>query len=331
MNTLHVKSSCCSSRIRRFGHKRRQCCCCHRTWTIRPKKRGRPIARLPSSKLGQVFLHSFTPQLLERKPSRVSLPTFRHRFRQLLRRFVARPSPQKIPKGPLVLLADGLWFKFRNNHWILYLTALKSCSENTAIFLDPILLPGQEGAYKWKKVFAAIPPNIREQICALVVDNLNGMKKLTKHYNWTLQLCHFHLLLKLQIRTGQQHRALKGGWIRQEIYKLIRKALETPDDVILRDSLSQLNKLSQHSCGTKRIQAVVRDFLKSVSYYRSYITSPGFHLPSTTNTVESMGALLRDLLRRNRSASNPKSLLHWTTAMIRLRPHMKCNGKISTD
>lgn len=331
MNTLHVKSPCCSGKIRRFGHKRRQCGCCKRTWSIRPKKRGRPHVRLPPKVLQQIFVQGFTPQLLGRRRPQLSLPTFRYRVRQAIRSFIARPSPQKIPRGPLILLADGLWFNFRRKHWILYLTALKPCSGNTSVFLDPILLPGQEGASKWRKVFARIPGSIQTRIRALVVDNLNGMKKLTTHYHWILQLCHFHLLLKLRVRSVRQRRTLKGARIRKELYKLIRCSIETKDEKILQKSLVQLNRLARNPCGTKRMGAIVRDFLKSASYFRSYITFPDLQLPTTTNAVESMGCLVRDLLRRNRCASSPRALHQWVTAMIRMRPYVTCNGKKSTD
>ena len=189
------------------------------------------------------------------------------------------------------------------------------------------LLPGKEGAYKWKHVFAAIPPEPRARIQALVVDNLNGMKLIAKKERWILQLCHFHLILKLQIQRGRERRVLKGGNVREEIYHIIRQALETQDESCLNSLLERLIYLSQTFCGTQRIQAMVREFIQSIKYYRAYRTHPEFNLPSTTNTVESMCCIIRDLLRRNRCASSPKSLLQWTTALIRLRKELMCNGK----
>lgn len=144
MKTKHVKSPCCLALVHHFGHRRRQCSSCKRTWTIRPKKRGRHSIRVPSKLLGHVFLDGCTLRHLAQRRSRVALPAFRHRFRQTLRRFVARPCPRKIPSGPLILVADGLWFFFRDQPWILYLAALKPCSGETAIFLDPLLLPDNE-------------------------------------------------------------------------------------------------------------------------------------------------------------------------------------------
>lgn len=327
MNTKHAKSPCCQFQVRRFGHRRRQCGLCKKTWSIRPKKRGRPIIRISSNVLSQIFLNRYTlRQLVQRRPN-VGLFNFRHRFRQALGRFVARPCPQKIPSGPLTLLADGLVFHFHKRPWVLYLTALKSCAGTKAIFLDPILLSGNEGAFRWERVFATIPSSAKSRIRALVVDNLNGMKRISKHEGWHLQLCHFHLTLKFQIQYRRRKRALRGGVVRDEIYQLVRQVLDASTEPMLEKALSRLTQLSQISCGTPRIQAVVREFLQSVKYYRAYRTHPELNLPITTNTVESMCCIIRDLLRRNRCASSPQSLLRWTTALIRLRQNLICNGR----
>lgn len=149
-------------------------------------------------------------QLFSRRTG-VALPAYRYRFRQALRRFVERSSPQKIPRGPLVLLADGLWFEFEGIPWVLYLTALKPCRSNQATFLDPMLLPGREGATRWQQVVAAIPVKAKARICAIVADNLPGMRKLAHQHQWALQLCHFHLLLKLMARRGRVRYTLRGG------------------------------------------------------------------------------------------------------------------------
>lgn len=327
MNTLHAKSPCCHDFVRRFGYRRRQCCCCKKTWTIRPKKRGRPRIRIPSKIFSQIFLERFTLQHLAQRRPHVPLPNFRYRFRQALLHFVVRPSPQKLPRGPLTLLADGLRFNFHRRPWVLYLTAVKSCTGKTAIFLDPILFSGKEGAFRWEQVFATIPLKVQKRIQALVVDNLNGMKKIAKRRGWALQLCHFHLIRKLQVQWKRPQRALKGGAIRQELYQLIRQALDAPEGPSLQRSLVRLTRLSQTSCGTQRVRAVVRYFLQSVSHYRTYQLHPELNLPTTTNAAESMACVIRDLLRRTRCASSPQALIRWVKALIRLRPTITCNGK----
>lgn len=327
MNTQHAKSPCCQAKIVRFGHRRRQCRGCKRTWTIRPKRRGRRRIRMLSKVFRQIFLERFTLQHLAPRRFQISLPSLRYRFRQALQRFVRSPRSQKLPLAPLTLLADGLRFHFGKRPWVLYLIAAKSCTGKTAVFFDPVLLPGKEGAFRWKQLFAALPAKARFQTRALVADNLNGMKRIAKQHGWVLQLCHFHLLRKLQVQWKRPQRALKGGVLREVIYQLIREALETPDDRRLQRLLKRLTRLAAMDSITQRLQAVLRDFLKSIPYYRSYRTHPKLHLPATTNAVESMACVIRDLLRRTRCASSPKALLQWTTALIRLRPTITCNGK----
>jgi hypothetical protein len=272
-------------------------------------------------------VEGFTLGQLFSKRSGVALPAYRYRFRQALRRFVARPSPQRIPRGPLVLLADGLWFEFDGMPWVLYLTALKPCQGNYATFLDPLLFPGKEGASRWQQAVAAIPSDATRRIQAMVVDNLPGMRRLAQQRQWVLQLCHFHLLLKLQAQRRGVRYTLRGGPVREEIHQLIRSALKFPDGDRLSRTLERLRRLSHGDCGTLRIQTTVREFLQSLQFYRSYLTYPRLDLPRTTNSIESMGRLLRELFRSSRAGSNPESVLLWATALIRLRPRVTCNGQ----
>jgi hypothetical protein len=271
-------------------------------------------------------LQGFTLRQLCSRRHGVALPAYRYRFRQALHRFLARPSPQRIPPGPLVLLADGLWFAFGGRPWVLYLTALKSCRGTHAVFLDPVLLPGKEGASRWQQVVAAIPSGARHRIHALVVDNLPGMRRLATRHGWALQLCHFHLILKLHVYRRGVRYALRGGQVREELAALIRSGLDLPDGLRLRRTRDRLHRLSQSDCGTLRIQTTVREFLQRMPLYRSYLTHPRLGLPTTTNAVESMGRLVREMFRRNRAGSNPASILHWATALIRMRPRITCNG-----
>jgi len=164
------------------------------------------------------------------------------------------------------------------------------------------------------------------RIRAMVVDNLPGMQKLASQHGWVLQLCHFHLLLKLQAQRRGMRYTLRGGSVREEIHRLIRSALGLPAGDRLTKILERLRRLSRGDCGTQRVQTTVREFLKGLQFYRSYLAHPHLGLPHTTNSVESMGRLLRKMFRSSRSGSNPKSVLLWATAFLRMRLHLKCNG-----
>jgi hypothetical protein len=273
--------------------------------------------------LKRVLVDGLTLGQLYSRRSDVALPAYRYRFRHALRRWVARPSPQAIPRGSLVLLADGLWFEFKGVPWVLYLRALKACRGSQATFLDPVLLPGREGANCWQQAIDAIPPNVRKRVRA---NDLPGMLKIARRQQWLLQLCHFHLLLKLQAQRGRVRKRLQGGAVREEIQRLIRSALELPDGRQLHAVIRRLQYLAEGDCGTERIQAMVREFLKTILYYRTYLTRPELGLPKTTNSIESMCRLMREMFRSSRAGSNPGSVLLWATALIRLRPTIVCNG-----
>jgi hypothetical protein len=67
-----------------------------------------------------------------------------------------------------------------------------------------------------------------------------------------LQLCHFHLLVKLQAQLRGVRCALHGGPVREEIHQFVRRALQLPDGKSLARSLEDLGQLSQGDCGTPR-------------------------------------------------------------------------------
>ena len=325
MKSKHAKSPCCRGRVRRYGPRRRQCVCCGRTWTVRPRKRGRHAHRMSRSVLHRVLVEGFTLVQLFSRHSPVELPAFRYRFREALRRFATRATPQMIPSGPLVLLADGMWFEFRGKPWVLYLTALKSCDGNYATFLDPMIFPGNEHVSHWHRAFAAIPEDALKRVRALVVDHLPGMRLLAAQRGWILQLCQFHLMLKLQAHRRRIRHTVPGVAAREEIQQLIRYALEITDGHRLTRTITRLRQLSEHDCG-RRIPATVREFLKRLPLYRSNLDHPELGLPRTTNSVESMGRIIRELFRSSRAGSSPRAVLLWATARIRMRPTVTCNG-----
>lgn len=322
-----AKSPCCRQPVVRFGGRRRQCVRCKKTWSIRPKKRGRPPKIAPPSALRDALLNGYSLRHLAHRRPGLKLPAFRKRFRHALRLCVSQPRNIALPKGPLILLMDGVWFRFARKQWVLYLAALRACRDHRAVFLDPVILEGREGLNRWEQVVATIPMKARRRICALVVDNLRGMEKLARHHRWALQLCQFHLLLKLQVQRTRSSRALRGGSVRLELYRLIRKVLDLPEGPQLYAALDQLRRLERTSCGTKRIRAMVREFLRCVGFYRTCRSRPELNLPATTNAVESMGSIVREMLR-NRAGTSPRSVQLWATALIRHRPGITCNGKI---
>jgi len=111
MTPIHAKSRCCNAQVRRFGKRRRQCINCKRTWRIRQKKRGRPHTRHSEHLLKRILIdgHTFKD---EARNFRIKTVSIAARFANALRAFVASPPPP-LPKGPYVLVVDGVYFKFQ--------------------------------------------------------------------------------------------------------------------------------------------------------------------------------------------------------------------------
>jgi hypothetical protein len=308
MNSSHAKSPCCRARIHRFGSRRRQCTQCKRTWRIRKKSRGRKRWRDWPGFLETVLVQGRTLKGLAPRTG-LTPQALGHRCRQALQRFVSRPRALRLPAGPLVLVFDGLYFRFQ------------------AVFLDPVLLPGRENVQCWSHAFRTIPVRIYRRICASASDDIRGIIGLATRQGWIVQLCHFHLISQLQGSRGGRKRKLAGRAVRETLYRLTRQALEMPDGPRLESVLKRLKELVHKPMGSRVIRMAVREFLRRTDQFRAYRQYPELNLPTTTGTVEAMGRRVRDLMRQTRSISSPQALQLWATALIRMRPTVMCNGK----
>lgn len=249
-----------------------------------------------------------------------------YRFHQAMRQYVAQPRNLNLP-GRLVLLVDGLYFRFNGQPWVLYLMALKPCNRNRALFLDPVLFPGREEISLWSEAINTIPVKVHKHIRGLVSDQIRGMPSLAARKGWILQLCHFHLISQLQGSRGRRKRKLVGRTVREALYQLTRQALELPDGPRLELVLRRLRKLVQQPMGSRVMRMVVREFLRRTDQFRAYRRHPELDLPTTTGTIEAMGRIVRDLMRQTRSIRSPHALQLWATALIRMHPSVTCNGK----
>lgn len=115
--------------------------------------------------------------------------------------------------------------------------------------------------------------------------------------------------------------------MREVCYQLTRQALELPDGPKLERVLERLKKVVRQPGGATRTRMVVREFLRRTDQFRAYRKHPHLELPTTTGTVEAMGRIIRDLMRRTRSIRSPQALELWVTAMIRMHPEVTCNSK----
>lgn len=326
MHSWHAKSLCCRAKIHHFGPRRRQCSCCKQTWRIRKKRRGRKPRRWRAGVLQAVLLNGQTLRTLAPRYG-LTRQGLSRRCRQALRRFVSRPRRLRLPVGSLVLVLDGVYFRFGGKDWVLYLMGVKPCRQSRAVFLDPLLLPGRENLRGWSQAITTIPPHIRRRIRASVSDEVAGIIRLGTTQGWIVQLCHFHIISRLQNCRGHRNRRLAGRALREAFYQLTRQALDLPDGPRLQIVLRELRDLERQATGLRVIRMIVREFLRRVDHFRAYRKHRELDLPTTTGSVEAMGRRIRDLMRQTRSISSPQALQLWATALIRMRPTVMCNGK----
>jgi hypothetical protein len=205
--------------------------------------------------------------------------------------------------------------------------AVKPCHHNRAIFLDPVLLPGRENMQGWSQVFTTIPASIHRRIRASVSDEISGIIKLATSQGWIVQLCHFHLISRLQNCRGRRNRRLQGRPLREALYQHVRQALDLPDGPRLQVVLNKLRHRVRQAKELRVMRMIVREFLRRIDHFRAYRKYPQLNLPATTASVEAMNRRIRDLMRQTRSVRSPQALQLWATALIRTRPMVMCNGK----
>ena len=320
---MHAKCSCKAPVVHRHGGRRRRCVSCGRTWSIRPKPHGRKAIRVSDSLLHRLLIDGEKTRRLAKDCHR-SVETVRRRCRSECRQLVADEALPRLPDGvtALVLLVDGLWFRFGKRKWILYDMAVKPAGAPIAFFLDPLMLEGEERLPSWQQALATIPPSICGRIRALVADGFAGCKAIARQHRWALQLCHQHLDTRLLGRPGHR-RTVRGGLVRSAAVELIRQVRTTTDETQLAISLQTLSEHARHPDLTARVSGVIRRFLHDVALFRAYLDHRELGLPTTTNALECRHGQLRLIMR---GINNPQSAALRIRSFTRLHPTITCNG-----
>lgn len=322
MYTLHEKSTCCRAKIYKFGNKRRQCSFCKKTWTVWARKRGRKSSRPRQSLLKKVLVEKqslFSAKLTRTKLSEAARSV---RLRRSMENFVKNTSPNRSPKGKLILLIDALWFRFKKERWALYVRAVRSVDGCRATFLDPVLRPGKENHDDWAQIVDATPERTKHRILAMVSDGFRGSARIAKSHKWIFQRCHFHLFSQLQVNRGAWKK-LPDAKLRERICRAMRKVLATR--MHLKQYLHELIQLLQRKDCPRRLRAIGKDLIRHHQEFRAYLTFPKLHLPNTTNSVESMNKIIRSRCRHLRT---PESLILRSTCFVRMRKTIACKPKI---
>src|SRR3989338_6338507 len=324
MQTIHVKSPCCQETIHRFGSRRRQCRACGRTWRIRQKRTGRKPKR-SSSRMPEKLFVKYARITAWAEARHLAVSTVSERLNRSLARLLKQKK--RLPRGPYALLGDGLYFKFKRMDWVMYVMAVKPIKSNRAFFLNPVLLQGKKCYERWRVALATIPPETKKRVKAFVSDGFRGSKLIAKEQGWVHQRCHFHLLMALIRRHGRRSYRIKGAGIREKLLGVVRTLLTTTDSATLKRQTLKARRLISHPLCPPWIRIQTVEFLRTLDDFRAYLIYSELNLPTTNNSIESSGRIIR---RATSTARTPQSVLLRATMFLRLRKFITCNGKFST-
>lgn len=323
MNKIHAKSPCCRANIIKFGAKRRQCSQCRKTWTLRPKKRGRKPRRKNLLSVRKYLHHERIPLLREK--SRTAHATRSARLRKERNAFNEKREWHSIPRGPLIMIADAI-VKYRKRVWhTWYFILVRAVESEDAVILPPYHSEGRETGKGWHSAMEAVHGDVLKRVKALVSDGHCGLMSEAKWRRWLIQRCHIHLLMAIQARRSRwsMGRHQKEG---NELHHLTQCVLKDPDTQKALHALSRIEEIGWTTT-SKMLQKVLLGFVTSSQDYRTYLTHPELQLPTTSNTAESLNALIDALSIRARGFRTVTSFDAWITALCKDRGTMKCRGK----
>lgn len=319
MTLLHEKSKCCGAKIIRFGGKRRQCVACKRTWRVHPARQGRRSVRKQPGYLDKVFRHGFRVSQLCHHSS-LSAGTIYKRFARNIDAAAREKRTVRIKGRRLILILDAEWQYFEGRLWTLYLLAIKPVGSQTVTVLDPTLNQGKENTSAWRETIDRLPLAIKKRVIAVVSDGIRGIETIAEDNGWVIQRCHFHLLSLLQKMRGRRA-STPGRLLREEIYCSVKLALSESSRRRLNMLCKRLAVLAKDKQCPKRMRMIVRDFLRRLPEFRSYLEYPELHLPTTINVMESINSLVR---KTAGTVCSPKSWHKWAIVCVRLKSKFTC-------
>ena len=328
MKKLHQKLACLHRSWVKFGGRRRKCKTCGQTWRVYHHKRGRDQKRQVN--IFEKYITGGLPALVhcarKKKVSVRSLSYILEKQRDLFNQKTAWP---KIPKGPLILIADAFIHQIQHQWHTTHIVLVRSITEEKAVVLPPYFATGREGMVNWFNALDQVPPEVKKRVKALVSDGHQGIVNYAKSYGWVRQRCTFHLIAAMQGRRSRR----KYSSHRDEgelIYRLTRSVLGETDLVKFFKSLSELESLGWQT-KSNQLRKIISGFVKSVDDYRSWLIYPELNLPDTSNSAESIIGIFERFHARSRGFKTVESLEQWVVAILKYRQEIFCRPKQKKD
>lgn len=261
------------------------------------------------------------------KVRQISERTMQLRLRRSRDRFLQQTDWLPLPSGhgPLLVIVDGLIFKWRGKHYTCYLMLLRRPDESEATIAPFKLILGKETQPGWQEALDSLPTSIKARIRVVVCDGHLGPVNWAKQHHRLIQRCHFHLLAAIQGRRSRwwksRHQA-EG----KRIYNLVENCLNVPDE---KEAEKLLYSIDDESLTTSspQLKHILRGFVHCYQDYRTYLYHPAFGLPTTTNAVESLNSCIKGLQYRTRGFATLNSFQKWLTALLKFKKRVTCRSK----
>lgn len=324
MNKKHAKCPFCGAKIIKYGARRKQCTQCEKTWTVRPKKRGRKARCITVTPVKKYLNHERVPLIRESRGTNVS-SSRSARLRKERDAFNKKQAWHPIPDGPLILIADAI-VKYRNGLWhTWFFMLLRSVNGVDAVIVPPYYAEGREAYKEWSNALETIPPGTLKRVKALVSDGHRGLMSFASWHSWLVQRCHIHLIMAIQARRSRWSMGRKRNE-GEELQVLTDCVLSDPCPKKVAKALERIEEIGWLT-SSKMLKKVLQGFVTSAEDYRTYLNHPKLNLPTTSNTAESLNALVDDLSSRARGFRTVTSLNAWIIALCKDRGTIKCRGK----
>lgn len=308
------------------AHRRKRCAACQRTFTVRPRKRGRTRKRQRSG-LAHAILRNGTSLRGLAEMRGLNRETLRHRFHASTQVWLrTHPLPQIPVAGPLIAMADALWLQTSNHtpKYGCFGIVLRPVDAMVGYVAVLTLRTGRESKEAWESVFHLLPQPLRERIVALIADGFTGLSGIAEARGWHFQWCHVHVRRRLAELRGV--RKLPGQLIRRRVERLIHVFLETEDEALAQKCQTQLRHLFALPECPPTLPARLSGVVRRSPLLRTYRRVPDLNLPTSTNSIERINAFIRERMRLTRGLNSENALRYWLHILQHQHPTILCRG-----
>lgn len=319
-------SSCCGALLKPHARRRKRCEACGKTFTTRQRTRGRKLKRQRLS-LAHTILRNGTSLRGLSEMRGINRETLRRRFQSSVSVWLrAHPLPEVPNQGPLIAMADALWFQTRNHKpkYGCFGVLIRPVNETAGYVAVLTLRKGRESKVAWRRVIRLLPASVRKRIVALIADGFTGLSGIAADEGWHFQWCHIHVRRRLAELRGL--RRVPGREIRRQAQRLIHAFLETENEARADECQRQLRRLFALPECPPTLPTRLSGVVHRSHLLRTYRRVPDLNLPVSTNSIERVNAFIRERARLARGLNSEKSLKRWLFILQHQHPKIQCRG-----